>query len=67
MNDFPVKFVDGRQVFLRDVAHVHSGYQTQTNLVTENGAPGALLTIRHEHRRGSSCIIHAVIVTYIPP
>ncbi len=41
MNDFPVKFVDGRQVFLRDVAHVHSGYQTQTNLVTENGAPGA--------------------------
>jgi multidrug efflux pump subunit AcrB len=46
MNDFPVKFVEGRQVFLRDVAHVHSGYQTQTNLVTENGAPGALLTIR---------------------
>jgi multidrug efflux pump subunit AcrB len=46
MNDFPVKFVEGRQVFLRDVAHVHSGYQTQTNLVTENGTPGALLTIR---------------------
>ena len=46
MNDFPVKTVKGRQVFLRDVAHVHDGFQTQTNLVTQNGAPGALLTIR---------------------
>ena len=46
MNDFPVKTVKGRQVFLRDVAHVHDGFQTQTNLVTQNGTPGALLTIR---------------------
>jgi multidrug efflux pump subunit AcrB len=46
MNDFPVKVVNGRQVFLRDVAHVHDGFQTQTNLVTQNGTPGALLTIR---------------------
>ena len=46
MNDFPVKTMQGRQVFLRDVAHVHDGFQTQTNLVTQNGAPGALLTIR---------------------
>ncbi len=46
MNDFPVKVVGGRQVFLRDVAHVHEGSQTQTNLVTQNGTPGALMTIR---------------------
>ena len=46
MNDFPVKVVGGRQVFLRDVAHVHEGSVTQTNLVTQNGAPGALMTIR---------------------
>ncbi len=46
MDDFPVKVVDGRQVFLRDVAHVHQGAQTQTNLVTQNGVPGALMTIR---------------------
>jgi multidrug efflux pump subunit AcrB len=46
MNDFPVKTVGGRTVFLRDVAHVHQGFQTQTNLVTQNGVPGALLTIR---------------------
>ena len=46
MNDFPVKDVNGRQVFLRDVAHVHDGFQTQTNLVTQNGTPGALMTVR---------------------
>jgi multidrug efflux pump subunit AcrB len=46
MNDFPVKTINGRQVFLRDVAHVHDGFQTQTNLVTQDGRPGALLTIR---------------------
>ena len=33
-------------MFLRDVAHVHEGSQTQTNLVTQNGTPGALMTIR---------------------
>ncbi len=46
MNDFPVKTVNGRQVLLRDVAHVHQGSQIQTNLVTQNGTPGALMTIR---------------------
>jgi multidrug efflux pump subunit AcrB len=46
MNDFPVKIINGKQVFLRDVAHVHDGYQIQTNMVTSNGTPGALLTIR---------------------
>jgi multidrug efflux pump subunit AcrB len=46
MNDFPVKIINGRQIFLRDVAHVHDGFQIQTNVVTQNGTPGALLTIR---------------------
>ena len=31
---------------MRDVAHVHDGYQVQTNSVTVDGAPGALMTIR---------------------
>ncbi len=33
-------------VFVRDVAHVHDGYQVQTNSVAVNGTPGALMTIR---------------------
>jgi multidrug efflux pump subunit AcrB len=46
INDFPIKPVDGQMVFMRDVAHVHDGYQVQTNSVSVDGTPGALITIR---------------------
>lgn len=46
INQFPVKEVDGRVVFVRDVAHVHDGYQIQTNSVAVDGKPGALMMIR---------------------
>src|SRR5580698_844774 len=46
INSFPVKNDNGKIVFMRDVAHVHDGYQVQTNSVSVDGAPGALITIR---------------------
>jgi len=46
INSFPIKQVDGRMVFMRDVAHVHDGFQVQTNSVSVNGTPGALMVIR---------------------
>lgn len=46
INGFPIKQVDGRTVFMRDVAHVHDGFQVQTNSVAVDGVPGALMTIR---------------------
>jgi multidrug efflux pump subunit AcrB len=46
INSFPIKEVEGRTVFMRDVAHVHDGFQVQTNSVTVDGVPGALMTIR---------------------
>ncbi|MDE3061311.1 MAG: efflux RND transporter permease subunit, partial [Pseudomonadota bacterium] len=46
INSFPVKEVNGRTVFMRDVAHVHDGFQVQTNSVSVNGTPGALMSIR---------------------
>src|SRR6202158_1064784 len=46
INAFPIKQVDGRTVFMRDVAQVHDGFQVQTNSVSVNGTPGALMTIR---------------------
>src|SRR5208282_2764582 len=39
INAFPIKQVDGRTVFMRDVAHVHDGFQVQTNSVSVNGTP----------------------------
>jgi multidrug efflux pump subunit AcrB len=46
INGFPIKQVDGRTIFMRDVAHVHDGFQVQTNSVAVDGTPGALMTIR---------------------
>ena len=46
INSFPIKEVDGRTVFMRDVAHVHDGFQVQTNSVAVDGVPGALMSIR---------------------
>ena len=46
INHFPVKEVAGQLVFVSDVAHVHDGFQTQTNSVTVDGRPGALMTVR---------------------
>lgn len=46
INEFPVRQTDGRMVFVRDVAHVHDGYQIQTNAVTVDGRPGALMMVR---------------------
>ena len=46
INQFPVKTVAGRLVFVRDVAHVHDGYQIQTNSVAVDGQPGALMMVR---------------------
>jgi multidrug efflux pump subunit AcrB len=46
INAFPIKVVDGKTVFMRDVAHVHDGFQVQTNSVSVDGTPGALMTIR---------------------
>jgi multidrug efflux pump subunit AcrB len=46
LNSFPIKQMNGRTVFMRDVAHVHDGFQVQTNSVAVDGVPGALMTIR---------------------
>jgi multidrug efflux pump subunit AcrB len=46
INAFPIKEVGDKTVFMRDVAHVHDGFQVQTNSVSVNGTPGALMTIR---------------------
>jgi multidrug efflux pump subunit AcrB len=46
INAFPVAQVDGHTVFMRDIAHVHDGFQVQTNSVAVDGTPGALITIR---------------------
>ncbi|HEY9734608.1 MAG TPA: efflux RND transporter permease subunit [Drouetiella sp.] len=45
INDLPVKMVNGKVIFIRDVAHVRDGAQVQQNIVRSSGARSVLVTI----------------------
>jgi multidrug efflux pump subunit AcrB len=60
INSFPIKWVDGRTVFMRDVAHVHDGFQIQTNSVTVDGVPGALMMIRNTGGVSTLAVINGI-------
>lgn len=45
LNDFPVKSQKGAVVFLRDVAHVHDGWQPQLNIVNLDGHRAVLFNV----------------------
>jgi multidrug efflux pump subunit AcrB len=60
INSFPIKWIDGREVFMRDVAHVHDGFQVQTNSVSVDGVPGALMTIRNTGGVSTLAVINGI-------
>lgn len=45
LNNMPVKSINGTTIFVRDVAHVHDGYNPQLNVVNENGRRAVLFNI----------------------
>ncbi len=45
INDLPIKMVNGKVVFIRDVAHVRDGFAVQQNIVRSDGSRSALVTI----------------------
>ncbi len=60
INNFPVKQVGGRTVFVHDVAHVHDGFQVQTNAVSVDGVPGVLMSIRNTGGVSTLAVINGV-------
>jgi multidrug efflux pump subunit AcrB len=44
-NNIPVKVVGGATIYMRDVAQVRDGSQSQTTIVRRNGSRGALVTL----------------------
>ena len=60
INAFPIRWANGRTVFMRDVAHVHDGFQVQTNSVSVNGVPGALMTIRNTGGVSTLAVINGI-------
>jgi multidrug efflux pump subunit AcrB len=45
LNDLPIRSVNGRMVYMHDVAHVRDGSPPQTNIVRVNGQRATLLSI----------------------
>ena len=45
LNDIPIKQVNGRMIYIRDVAHVRDGFAVQQNIVRSDGVRASLLTI----------------------
>jgi multidrug efflux pump subunit AcrB len=60
INNFPVKEIGGRMIFMRDVAHVHDGYQIQTNSVSENGRPGSLMMVRKTGGSSTLSVVNGI-------
>jgi multidrug efflux pump subunit AcrB len=60
INRYPVKEVDGKMVFIGDVAHVHDGHQVQSNSVSVDGKPGALVMVRKTEGVSTLAVIDGV-------
>jgi CzcA family heavy metal efflux pump len=65
LNDIPIKQVDTKTVYLRDVARVSDGFALQTNVVRQDGHRGVLLAVL---KAGSASTLDVVsgIRTIIP-
>lgn len=45
INDLPIKMVNGKVIFVHDVAHVRDGFAVQQNIVRTEGSRSVLVTI----------------------
>ena len=45
LNDIPIRRADGKTVFLRDVAHAHDGFSSQTNIARQDGKRSVVLSV----------------------
>jgi CzcA family heavy metal efflux pump len=57
LNDIPVKTTNGSTLYIRDVAHIRDGFAPQTNIVRQDGARGALMSI---YKIGNSSTLDVV-------
>lgn len=60
ISGFPIKQIDGNTIFVRDVGNVHDGSQVQTNSVSQNGSPGALMLVRKTGGASTLDVINGV-------
>ena len=59
-DDLPLRVVNGRQLRLGDVAHVHEGYATQSNIVHVNGRRATYLALLRKSGSSTLAVVDAV-------
>ncbi|MBC8102681.1 MAG: efflux RND transporter permease subunit, partial [Cytophagales bacterium] len=60
LNDIPIRAVNGRMVFVRDVAQVRDGYNVQRNIVRSNGRRSVLLTVLKNGSASTLAVINGI-------
>jgi len=72
-NGLPVKQVNGATIYMRDVAYVHEGFATQTNVVRFNGKRASFLSILKSGTASTLDIVDRIkktlpkVMTTVPP
>jgi multidrug efflux pump subunit AcrB len=61
LNDLPIKTVEGRTLYIRDVAHVRDGFGVQTQIARQNGSRAALLTVLKRGGASTLAIVEEVL------
>ena len=65
-NDIPIKTVNGRTIFMRDVANVRDGSAVQQNIVRVDGERGVLLTVLKNGRASTLDVIDSIKSATLP-
>ncbi len=65
-NDIPIKTVNGRTIFMRDVANVRDGSAVQQNIVRSDGERGVLLTVLKNGRASTLDVIDTIKSSVLP-
>lgn len=60
INDIPVKKINGKVIFVRDIAHVRDGFSVQQNIVHADGARSVLVTILKNGNQSTIDIVNKI-------
>jgi multidrug efflux pump subunit AcrB len=61
LQDLPVKTVQGRTIYIRDVAQVRDGFAVQTQMARQDGSRAALLTVLKRGGASTLAIVEEVL------
>jgi multidrug efflux pump subunit AcrB len=60
LNDIPIKYINGRGVFLKDVGQVHDGWAVQQNIVRQDGRRSVLLSVLKNGNASTVAVVNGV-------